>query len=196
MEPIDISSLKSLDFIKQLSFAYLTCERLYPNYVFFSENNNFGNPLVLRESIDYLFNNLFQVEFNQQEIEILIKKVDSNTPEPGDFDTLLASSALDACTSLLDSLNFVIDKDFSRIENISTYATDTVHMYVQEIEDLDFNNDPDFDGKIYRHPLMKKELTIQSGIINFLMRRKSFDREDLQTLLNLQENNSKGNLNL
>jgi uncharacterized protein YjaG (DUF416 family) len=32
----EIDKLKDLDFEKQVTFTYLTCERLYPNYVYFS----------------------------------------------------------------------------------------------------------------------------------------------------------------
>jgi len=69
-------------------------------------------------------------------------------------------------------------------------------MYIQEIESLDFNNDNDFQKKIDKHPLMQKEIAVQSGIISFLANSKVFDFGDLQILLHLQENNKKSNLNL
>ena len=34
----EINKLKDFDFTKQAAFAYLTCERLYPNYTYFSDN--------------------------------------------------------------------------------------------------------------------------------------------------------------
>lgn len=192
----ELNKLKDLNFKKQAAFAYLICERLYPNYVYFSDNYNFGNPKVLREAIDYLYLNLFESNLDKNKINSLIKKVNKNTPEPGEFDTGLASSALDACTSIYESLNFLIDKKFSRIKDTSTFATDTVHMYIQDIDKLDFNQDKNFQQKIKNHPLMKKEIAMQSGIISFLNNTKVFDFGDLQTLLRLQENNKKSNLDL
>lgn len=190
----EIEILKKLDFTKQLTFAYITCERLFPNYVYFSENYHYGNPTVLRESINYLHDNLFKSESNESKIRSLVKKVEKNTPDTENFDTIFVSSALDACTCILDSLEFLIDKDFAKIQNISTYATDTVDMYIQEIENLNFNTDQDFQKKIDQHPLMHKELAIQSGVINFLNKIKSIDQEDIQTLIDLQKSNMKSSL--
>lgn len=191
-----IEQLKKLDFNKQLVFAYLTCERLYPNYVYFSQNYNFGEPSILRDAIDYLYSNLLENNFDKNTVDNLIKKVDKNTPDTEDFDTAFVSSALDACTAVGDNLDFLIDKDFSRIKSIFSYAIDTVDMYIQEIESLDFNKDKYFQQKIDNHPLMQKELAIQQGIVTFLCNTKSIDYGDIQTLLHLQENNKKSNLNL
>lgn len=49
---INIKKLSVLNFERQLTFAYLTCERLYPNYSYFSQQYNFGDPQLLRECID------------------------------------------------------------------------------------------------------------------------------------------------
>jgi uncharacterized protein YjaG (DUF416 family) len=192
---IEIEKLRDLNSSKQIAFAYLTCERLYPNYVYFSINYNFGDPFILRESIDFIYYSIFESNPNKVKINSLEKGVDKNTPEPGEFDTGLASSALDACTAILESLAFLIDNKFSRIINISTFATDTVFMYVQDIEKLDFNKDKDFKKRIYTHPLMENEIKIQSGIITFLNNSTSLDFGDLQTLKQLQGGN-KGSLDL
>ncbi|HTF31627.1 MAG TPA: DUF416 family protein, partial [Flavitalea sp.] len=144
----EVDKLKKLDFPKQAAFNYLTCERLYPNYVYFSDNFDFGNPDVLRAAVDYLYRNIFQISPDKNKITILTKEVGKNTPDTESFSTIFVSSTLDACTTIGDSLDFLIDKDFSSIKNISTYATDTVSMYIQEIESLDLNKDNDFQKKI------------------------------------------------
>jgi uncharacterized protein YjaG (DUF416 family) len=194
--PIDISILKKLDFQKQLSFAYLTCERLYPNYLFFSNNFNFGDSATLRKAIDYVYTNLINTRQEKKVINQFVSEIEDNIPEPAEHDTVLASSALDASTALIETLNFLIDKNSSRLDDISTMATDSVDMYIQEIEKLDFNNDPLFQVKIDNHPLMIKEVAIQTGIIQYLETASTLDYEDITTLLDLQSNNSKGSLNL
>jgi uncharacterized protein YjaG (DUF416 family) len=196
MAIVEINKLKDLDFNKQLAFAYLTCERLYPNYIYFSANYDFGNPDVLRKAIDYVCLHLFTKKIDATKINLLITNVSKNTPDTEDYATIFVSSALDACTTINESLDFLIDKKFSRIEDISTFGIDTVNMYIREIEAIDFNKEKHFQQKIDSHPLMQKEITIQSGIITFLCNSKTFDFEDLQTLLHLQENNKKGSLNL
>ncbi len=191
-----MDKLKDWDFHKQAAFAYLTCVRLYPNYVYFSLNYGFGNPSILREAIEYIYDNLFEQNTDKNKIQAIVQKVEENTPDTGDFSVIFVSSALDACTAILDSLDFLIHKDFSKIQSISTYGTDTVDMYIQELENLDFNTDKDFQNKIDNHPLMKKEIAIQIGIIGFLNNSKTLDYGDIQTLLKLQENEKRGSLNL
>lgn len=191
----EINKLKELDFTKQLAFAYLTCERLYPNYVYFSKKYEFGNPDILRTAIDFLYSNLFDNKTDKVKINSIIKKVDKNIPEPADYDTILASSALDTCTTICESLDFLIDKDISRLDSISTFSTDTVHMYIDVTDNLDFNTDKNFQHKIDNHPLMIKEVSIQKGIISYLFKIKNIEPSDISTLLQLQENN-KGSLSL
>ena len=191
-----ITELKSLDFNKQLAFAYLTCERLYPNYHFFSEKYKFGNPNILRQAADFIYHDFFEIHPDKDKIEFFRKEIDKNTPYPGEFRTALASSALDACTVLMETLDFMDDKKPSRLEDISTFATDTVSMRIMDIASLDFNKDKDFQKKISEHPLMQKEVKIQSGIITFLKNIDLLQPEDIQTLLSLQDNNTNGNLDL
>jgi uncharacterized protein YjaG (DUF416 family) len=188
--------LHDLDFSKQLVFAYLTCERLYPNYLHFSEDYTFGNPYALRKAIDYLFENLFETHIDATDISSLIQNIEKNTPDPALFDTVLASSALDACGVVFESLNFMLDRRPSRLADIATMATDTVDMYIQDIENLDFNSDKLFQHKIDTHPLMQKEKAIQSGILSFLSSRTTIDYENVRTLLRLQQSDESGNLRL
>lgn len=191
----EINKLKELGFTKQLAFAYLTCERLYPNYVYFSNNYNFGDSGILRTAIDYLYDNLFENNPDKNKVNSLIKKVDKNTPDTEDFATIFVSSALDACTCILDSLTFLLNKDFSKIEYISSYGFDTVDMYVREVENIEAA-DKNFIQKVSEHILMKRELSIQQGIIAFLSNTISPDYGDIETLLQFQENNKKGSLDL
>lgn len=191
----EVNKLKGLDFTKQLSFAYLTCERLYPNYVYFSKNYGFGNSTKLREAIDFLYNSIFDTKVDTKKASSLIVTVESLTPQPANYDTVLASSGLDACGVIFEALNFLIDRQASRLDSISTMATDTADMYIQEKEALEFNTDKNFQQKIDTHPLMIKEISIQKGIISYLSNISTIDHSDIDTLIQLQENN-KGSLSL
>jgi uncharacterized protein YjaG (DUF416 family) len=63
-----MSILKKLSFQKQLAFAYLSCERVYPNYQYFVEKFNFGDHAILRMAIEYVRESLFNT-INQQRVE-------------------------------------------------------------------------------------------------------------------------------
>jgi uncharacterized protein YjaG (DUF416 family) len=172
-----IDALKEMSSSKQRTFAYLTCERLYPYYVYFSDNFGFGDASVLREAIDYLFSNLFDVDPDKNKTELLVKEVEKNTPDTEDFTTEFVSSALDACTAVTESLEFLMDKKFLRIKDIAAFGMDTVEM----------NGNPLF---------IEREIAVQSGIVTFLGNCKTLDLEDVRTLLHLQENDGKGSLEL
>lgn len=189
--------LREMDYHKQLVFCYLTCERLYPNYAFFFDNFEFGNKTILREAIDFIFNGLLIDNFQKVDgINSYLELIDINTPFPHNFNTILASSALDSCTSILETLNFMLDKKTSRLEDISTFATDTVDMYIHDRDDLDFNTDPLFEIKILNDPLMQRELSIQKGIISYLEKIDNLEMLNINNLLNLQYNYNKSNIDL
>lgn len=188
--------VKKLDFNKQLIVAYLTCERLYPNYVYFSNNFEFGDSSKLRSAIDYIYEHLFETDFDIAKIKTIVSFVEKNTPEPGEFQTILASSALDAGVSIIETLESMTTKDQDRLSGVSDSAVETVYMYIQEIENLDFQNDDDFDNKMDNHPLMKKEVQIQQGIITYLLKSCKINYDDVNTLLQLQDKSGKGNLGL
>ena len=192
----EIKLLEKLDYNKQLTFAYLTCERLYPNYVFFSENFDFGDKQILIEAIDLIFKSLLVDFVDVKQIELFLKAVDINTPYPHEFETIFASSALDSCSSILETLNFMLDKNVSRLTDIATFATDTVDMFVGYRDGLDYNTDPLFDDKIFNDPLMQRELSIQKGIISYLAKTDNLEGLDINNLLSLQYNDSKSNIDV
>lgn len=193
----NIDLLEKLDYNKQLTFAYLTCERLYPNYVYFSNNFDFGEKNALKKAINFIYDNLLISEFvNEEEIRAYITSIDINTPFPHNFETELASSALDACTSIEESLMFMIDKKVTRLNSISIFATDTVDMYIAVRDARDFNSDKQFEQKLLSDRLMQKELSIQNGIVDYLVKIDTIELFDVQNLLALQYNNQKGNLDL
>lgn len=100
--------LLSLDANKMLVFAYLTCERLYPNYVYFSENYKFGNKRVLRDAIDFIYDHLLSSNFsNSLSIFHHLESVNLNTADTEDFETIFVSPALDACTSIRNAKFYV-----------------------------------------------------------------------------------------
>ena len=181
--------LKKLDFTKQLVFAYLTCERLYVNYEYFSENFNFGNPAVLRNGIDCLYENLFEKNASNSEIGRLIDQAERNAPE---INNTIAYSAAGACLALYHSLCFLMDKHLLHIAYISTVATDLVDKFIAEIENPDLDNafdvNTDFDLRKKRneHRLMVKEIARQSAIIGYLNKNNNLSYEDVKMLLSMQ----------
>ena len=124
--------ITSLSFQKKLVFAVLVCEKLYPNYVYFSNKNDWVNSEVLENAISNLYQYIYRSDlFSESEIEALIDEINQITPNTEDFEEIFVSFALDACTSILSTLNFILDKNTENIIDVATNATDTVDMFIQ-----------------------------------------------------------------
>jgi uncharacterized protein len=178
--------LKPLSFQKQLIFGVLTCEKLYPNYEHFSQNNLWGNGQILQNAISIIYQNVFRKDlFSEDEIQNLIEQVESITPDTEEFESILVSFALDACTSVLSTLNFIIDGETENIIDVATYARDTVDMYIQERDDLDVN-DKMIEIKIEQDIFMQREKQRQFDIIKLLSEKKEITDSQLQNLREVQ----------
>ncbi|EJF99014.1 DUF416 family protein [Flavobacterium sp. F52] len=151
---------------KKVIFSLLICERLFPNYVFFSIKYSFGNPSELKEIISTLYRDLLDKR-KSSKIDNYIEIVEKITPDTEDYDTILASFALDACTSILSTLYFLKDDDFENIVDVATYARDTVDMFIQERDDLDIN-DSQMELLIEKDPFMQRELKRQFNVLDYL----------------------------
>lgn len=161
-------ALKNLSTEKLILFAMLCCERLYPNYFLFSEETGWGDNTVLIEGIDKIVEFLQSNELNENQIKQIQNKIDSITPSTEDFSTILVSFALDACTSVYETLDFLLDPNIDKIVDVAIFARDTVDMFIQEKEMMDYT-EPEFEIKIENDPFMKNEKARQVEHINKLV---------------------------
>lgn len=169
---------------KKIMFSLLICKRLLPNYIYFSNKFKFGNPSDLESVIFTLFKNLMENKENNN-IDNLIKKIENNTPNTEDFNTIFVSFALDACTSILSILYYLKDDDINNIVDIATYARDTVDMYIQERDNLIISKELEF--LIENDILMLNEKKRQLDVINYLNNIDSVSQVDLDKLSNFGE---------
>jgi len=160
--------LKFLSVTQQLLFAALTCERLYPNYLYFHERFGWGNPKVLLDCIDIIYQYIFiENLFGRNEIQQHIEAVDIVTPNTEDYSEIFVSFALDACTSIYSTLNFMLDQNLDHIADVASYARDTVDMFIQVRDDID-TNFKGLEAKIANDSLMIQEKSRQLSIIEKL----------------------------
>lgn len=157
-----------------LLFAALTSERLYPNYVYFYNTFNWGNPKILEEAISVVFQFLISKDsIDRSEILTLIEEVDLITPNTEDFSEIYVSFALDACTSVYSTLNFILDQKLEHIIDVAVYARDTVDMFIQERDDIN-SFTIDIENKISNDPLMIREKKRQTDVIERMLDFKTF----------------------
>ncbi|NII83153.1 DUF416 family protein [Pedobacter sp. SG908] len=168
--------LKSLTTEQQLLFAALTCERLYPNYVYFHKRFDWGDPKVLLDSMEIIYQSLFfKTLFGSDEIQEHAEAVDMVTPDTEDYSEVFVSFALDACTSVYSTLNFMRDQNLDHVADVASYARDTVDMFIQVRDNLDMHV-KDLETRIANDPLMIQEKGRQLSIIEKL---KALDGENV-----------------
>lgn len=153
---------------KKLLFALLVCEKLYPSYLFFQRRCDWGDSNVLLGAIEVMYQSLFDSSlFGDREIEQYMNSVDMVTPDTEDFLDSSVSLALDACTAVYSSLNFMLDHDIEHIVAVAVYARDTVYMSIVNRDELDMNL-KGMDARVSSDPLMVKEIARQFSVIEEL----------------------------
>ena len=178
--------LKPLSFQKQLVFSALICEKLLPNYIHFSQTVSWGNPLSLQNAISVIYQNVFRNDlFTSEEMQDLISEIELVTPDTEDFESILVSFALDSCTSLLSTLNFIIDKEIDNVADVATYSRDTIDMYIQERDDLSLD-DKMLAIKIEQDFFMQKEKQRQRTVLKLLLEMNEITDAQLQRLREIQ----------
>ncbi len=78
-------------------------------------------------------------------------------PDTENFGTIFCSSALDAANSVSLMLEFILKNDVNHCVTVASLSIDTVDMYIQEMDHLEFNG-PESEMKVLAHPLMQREL--------------------------------------
>lgn len=159
--------LASLTRLQRLTFGIACSERLYPNYLVFAGEQGWGEPEPLREALDLAWNVVLGRPSSSETIRRLVKRVEAAEPEPGDFETVLASSALDAAMAAGLVLKLLEADAPEVVIEIASLCRDTVDMYIQDREALDLN-DAALEEKILLHRLMQAELQRQREDLRIL----------------------------
>lgn len=130
--------LVKLPYKAKLLFGVIICEKLQPNYEAFAKRTNWGNNKVIIDGIAlvylYLINN---TSVSISEIQSTIANIDLITPDTEDFEDITTSFALDSCTSLSSTLEFIINKDLQFVIDTSSFAIDTVYAFINLKENFD-----------------------------------------------------------
>lgn len=150
-----------------LAFASSCCERLLPNYSVFRSEVNWGNDAPLRQALDRLWALSSGAAVQPNEISNLTAQCEAVAPDAEDFDSLFTASAQDAVLAICSALDFVSTNDILKLVQCSSYAIDTVDLYVQEIDKMPANS-PDLETRIRNHHLMQREIKHQYGDLSQL----------------------------
>jgi uncharacterized protein YjaG (DUF416 family) len=138
----------SLTIEEGLNLAVEVCKRLYFDYERFVSEENWGDKDLLMDAIQVCEQAKSHL-VDRSIVEEMLTKVDVVTPDADEFGNYLGSYALNAATSVYETLQFIIDKDLLHVYNIGTYFTDTVDFKIDENMEEKTNEE-----QIDEHPMM------------------------------------------
>ena len=138
----------------QLNLAKSVCKKLFFDYQLFCDKNNWGDPDMLLDAIK-IIENENSVTVDKALIKKMVDSIEMITPDTEDFEN--ASYALNACVSVCESLEFLVDKNAEHIYIIGTMLTDTTDFKIHEKWGL---TQPQID----QHPLMIEARTYLLGL--------------------------------
>jgi uncharacterized protein len=198
MRIFDANSLRSrlarLSANSRIVFAAACCERLLPNYVLFVKSASWGDSTVLREALDYIWHTVTSGNIDRGHVEELLERCDAIVPDSEAFSSDFTSAAIDAGAAIMETLKTLLDDSIDHIIDTASFCRDTVDMFIQIRDGLDFNNDPEFEEKIARDPLMQYELERQALVLEQLERHHELDSSIVDNIRDKSWNDGVGSL--
>jgi uncharacterized protein YjaG (DUF416 family) len=110
-------------------FIASCCERQQTNYAAFSEDAGWGEPTLLREAGDILWD--VNHSLSGSYLRAITKALSRATPSAEDFDSLLTPAAQDAAVSLQEGLEFLTDPDPNRGVTVCGLVRDAIYLTVE-----------------------------------------------------------------
>ncbi|KQM72933.1 hypothetical protein ASE74_21785 [Pedobacter sp. Leaf216] len=135
---------------QRIAFAVNICDRLLPDYIDFYAQFNWGNPDILKRSIQCAKNAIANV-VDEHEVKQLLAELEAVLPDTEEFTDPLGTYALNAACALFELLEYLLNQEIDHLLNISSTITDTIDFKLSELEE-DLNED-----EILNHPEMLKE---------------------------------------
>jgi len=162
MEEIEFSKqlatqLASLEPKARIDFGLDIARRLLPDYLNFYQEYQWGNPEVLKRSIDYI-TYASGDEVDELIVNGLMDELDLIIPDTEEFGDFLTSYAINAACSIWELLEYLIDNDQTHLMHMSSLVTDTIDFKLQE------ENSELTSAEILSHPQIMAEWNYQLKI--------------------------------
>lgn len=161
---------------------------MLPNYQMFSEAADFGNPKILRNQLDIIWQWLDNSSTVKINAEAQLLKLEPETPDPEAFDFFGVFPALDACmalTALWQLMQMkpskkakISEEELEDVKSIGRLSHNSVSYYVELLlldeiaSDVESAaNEQDFEvteQQLNEHPLMQWEKDTQNELFDFL----------------------------
>lgn len=190
---LTIKRLRNLDNAqKQIAFAYLACNRMLPNYQYFSRQVGWGNEYCLIEALNVIQQFILGHDIDDARKKQLIPIITQNIPDSHNFSTNFSTYAQNAASAICYTFENVFKLDIEELSWSLTLSVDTVDAFVQTEEN--FVHDEDLEKRILNHSMMQREMQNQESDFTYLLRQEQLTESDLLFKINLNE--SKSNIDI
>lgn len=166
--------LEALPSRSRIAYGLSCCERMLRNYIAFKQKVQWGDERPLQKALDELWKCVEGEEMAKSAAKQLYEACEVVAPDSDDFSELLTGSAQEACFSICCILEYLLHGDVEQIAQVSSFAIDTLDLYVSALLD-GFDRTPhvifnrkERDEQIRLHPLMQRELARQDADLKFL----------------------------
>lgn len=162
--------LNDMNYNQLLSFGYLLTKKLFPDYAFFAEYEDFGRPdylysglVALRKRIsgvsnDYLIDKLISDLWEDEDI----------TPDTDDYPgNLAASLALNSVSAMFHTLKYAKSKDKNDIKTVANISLESVVMFFVVNNNINQNMPKHkYEEILNKSVFIQSEIRVQMNIID------------------------------
>lgn len=195
--------LEQISAFHRIAFAASCCERLFPNYCVFAREEKWGNPSVLRNALDEIWDGLEKRTFDAAKISALIEDCLAEAPDSDD----VAISAYDfeaqsVVAAICCTLKACLDPEPKLILKVEAPLGDTLFTGVELIEESkaplawDVKTLEDKFKIITSNPLSVREIAKQKEDLQRLKEAETLEPELLEWLRVTSHNNGKSLIDL
>jgi uncharacterized protein YjaG (DUF416 family) len=160
------TSASTLSPEKQIAFALLIFERMLPSLITFSKHTGLDGSCYLRAR-DLAWERLQGKAGSADDMDRLNRLCLKSAPDTEDFTHEQTSFALNAAVTMSEILEFMLNRNPDLVSHVSTFATDSVHLYLSGLEPSLITTKEKIN-RIAAHTLMQQELDRQKEDIRFL----------------------------
>ncbi len=164
-----------------LLFGLLTVDRMIPNYLRFATEVGAAGGAFLEETVLSIWRHL-EVQSSDTALHLSPADCEMLVPESETFDSLYTASAADAAVATANLIEFATSQKTKLIAEVGSLSRDTVDMFLQYTAEVALSS-PDFERTVKNHPLMQRELEMQSDDLE-LVSQQAF--ETVQSLAGLR----------
>lgn len=163
-------------------FCNLNCEKMLLGYEVFTWNENWGNVMFFKETVENGYRHLLS-EFDKAFFEVVENELSVNFPDLDEFDSSSASYAFDTCCAFDEFIQFLKSGEKGLVSKNSQACINTVDMFIQEKENIGYVKDIEkLELLIANDQYMIREHDRQLNLLKKLDELPVIDGESLMVL--------------